>query len=52
MFLQNLAAFTETLGVENAPTIVYLSCLPWEDTADRNSFIRALTGVDLRETDG
>jgi hypothetical protein len=28
MFTQNLGAFAEALGIENAPTIVYLSLVP------------------------
>lgn len=52
MFVDNLAAFTETLGVENAPTIMYLSMVPWGTASNRNAFIRALTNVDLRETSG
>jgi len=45
MFINNLGAFTETLGVENAPTIVYLSMVPWPDNGTRNDFIEALTGI-------
>lgn len=47
VFIDNLGAFTETLGVENAPTIVYLSLVPWVDVQDRNDFIRALTGKEV-----
>lgn len=46
---RNLAAFTEALGVENAPTIISLSLVPWKDDDDRNSFIKALTNVDIKE---
>ena len=28
MFVKNLSAFTEALGVENAPTIVHMSLIP------------------------
>ena len=47
---RNLAAFTEALGVENAPTIVHLSLVPWPSDEERNAFIKALTGIDQRET--
>jgi len=49
MFVRNLAAFTEALGVENAPTIMYLSLVPWNSDDDRNEFIRQLTNKDFRE---
>lgn len=48
MIERNLAAFTEALGVENAPAIVYFSMLGWESDQDRNDFISALTGLDFR----
>lgn len=48
MFERNLAAFTEALGVENAPAIVYFSMIGWETDQDRNDFISALTGRDFR----
>lgn len=50
MFDRNLAAFTEALGVENAPTIVYMSLVPWPSDEARNEFIKQLTGVDIRES--
>ena len=43
MFIQNLGAFTEALGLENAPTVVYLSLVPWPSVEERDDFIRALT---------
>lgn len=46
---RNLAAFTEALGVENAPTIVYLSLVPWPTDEARNDFIKALTRIDMKE---
>lgn len=49
MFIRNLAAFTDALGVENAPTIVALSQVPWPDDDSRNEFIKALTNMDMRE---
>lgn len=50
MFDRNLAAFTEALGVENAPTIVYMSLVPWPSDDARNEFIKKLTGVDIKES--
>lgn len=47
-FERNLAAFTDALGVENAPTIVYLSLVPWPDDHSRNEFIKALTRIDMK----
>lgn len=47
MFIKNLAAFTDALGVENAPSIVHLSKVPWPDDTTRDSFIQALTGVNM-----
>lgn len=52
MFIDNLAAFTEALGVENAPTIFHLSMVPWPDTETRDQFIRELSGYDPRTADG
>jgi len=49
MFIRNLAAFTEALGVENAPTIMYLSMVPWPSDDDRNEFIKILTGRNMQE---
>lgn len=48
-FERHLAAFTEALGVENAPSIVYLSLVPWPNDEARNEFIRGLTQVDMKE---
>lgn len=47
MFLSNLGAFTETLGVENAPIVLHLSMVPWPDETTRDGFIKALTNVDM-----
>lgn len=49
MFIRNLAAFTEALGVENAGTIFALSKVPWPDDQNRDEFIKYLTGVSIRE---
>ena len=44
MFISHLAAFTEALGVENAPIIMSLATVPWPSEADRDQFITELTG--------
>jgi len=49
MFIRNLAAFTDALGVQNAPTIVALSQVPWPSDDARNEFIYNLTGVSIVE---
>jgi len=49
MFTQNLGAFTDALGIENAPSIVYLSLVPWPTDDDRDEFISILT---RKETNG
>ena len=48
MFIDNLAVFSDALGVENAPTVVYLSLVPWPDPDVRDDFIMDLTGRDPR----
>lgn len=48
-FVENASAFTEALGVRQAPLIVWLSMVPWEPD-DRDSFIRSMTG--RRNDDG
>lgn len=47
MFVSNLDAFTNALGIENAPTIMELSLVPWPDEATRDDFIKSLTGYDM-----
>jgi hypothetical protein len=49
MFTRNLADFTDALGVENAPTILYLSLIPWPSDDDRVDFIRHLTNISMRD---
>jgi hypothetical protein len=49
MFVRNLAAFTEALGVENAGTIFALSQMPWPDDNNRDEFIKYLTNKSVRE---
>lgn len=46
MFIKNLGAFTEALGLENAPSAVYLSLVPWPSEEDRDEFIRILTRTE------
>ena len=50
-FIDDLDAFTQALGVENAPTIVHLALVPWPDADTRNDFIAKLTNIDLRYED-
>ena len=50
-FIRHLAAFTQALGVENAPTIFSLAQIGWPDDQTRNAFIKDLTGVDFKEMD-
>lgn len=49
MFIRNLAAFTDALGVENAPTIVTLSLIPWPSDDSRDEFIKNLTGISIKD---
>jgi len=41
--MRNAAAFTEAFGVQNAPLVVWMSMVPWEDE-DRDFVIDTLTG--------
>lgn len=43
-FIDNAAAFTEAFGVEHAPTVVWLSMIPWQSADHRSEFIRKATG--------
>lgn len=47
--LRNIAAFTDALGVENAPTVMFMSSLPWPSDDSRNEFIEELTGISMKE---
>lgn len=49
MFVRNLAAFTDALGVENAGMIFSLAQMPWADDHDRDQFIKYLTGRSVRD---
>ena len=48
-WVRNLDAFTQTLGVENAPTIFTLAKVPFPKDDDRDQFIMDLTGVNMHE---
>jgi len=50
-FTRNLAAFTQAMGVENAPAIFTFSRVGWADDQQRDTFINDLTGVDLTESE-
>ena len=47
LFGRNLAAFTDALGVENAPIIWEFSTMPWPDDTTRDQFIKAHTNIDM-----
>lgn len=49
-FMENAAAFTEAFGVQQAPLVVWLSLMPWENREDRDNFIYATTGVKASGT--
>lgn len=44
MLADNIGAFTDALGVENAPIVLWLSTVPWDGPEDRDAFIATLTG--------
>lgn len=48
-FIRDLAAFTEALGVQNAPMIMSLAMVPWNDDQQRDQFISDLTNVSYKE---
>ena len=48
MFVRNLEAFTLALGVQNAPSVIALSQVPWPNDDLRNEFIQKLTGVSIK----
>lgn len=48
-FIRHLAAFTQALGVENAPLVFTLAKAPWRDDDERDEFIKDFTGLDMRE---
>ena len=48
-FIRHLAAFTQALGVENAPAVFSLASIGWKDDEQRDEFIKDFTGIDMRE---
>ena len=50
-WVDDLAAFTDALGLENAPTTVHLALVPWPTPDVRDEFILKLTGKDPRFDD-
>lgn len=48
-WVRNLDAFTQALGVENAPAIFTFARVPFADDDDRDEFIKGLTGMNMRE---
>jgi len=44
-FIEDVTAFTEALGPENAPIVLPLAAVHWPDAAARDEFIGALIGV-------
>ena len=47
--VRNLAAVTGALGVENAPTVMFMSMFPFKDDDSRNDFIHDLTDISMTE---
>jgi hypothetical protein len=47
-FIRDLAAFTEALGVQNAPIIMEFAKMPWQSDEERDQFIVQLTGVYMK----
>jgi hypothetical protein len=48
-WIRDIAAFTEALGVQNAPLIMALSLVPWNDDAQRDQFISDFSNVSYKE---
>ena len=48
-FIRHLAAFTQALGVENAPAIFTFAQIGWPTDEVRDSFIRDLTTIDMKD---
>jgi hypothetical protein len=51
MFIENVARFTEALGVEAAPIVMHLSLVAWPDSDTRDQFILDFTGINPRAGD-
>ena len=43
-FFDNVDAFANSLGYENAGVVMHLSQIPWETPEDRDEFIFQITG--------
>jgi hypothetical protein len=48
-WIRHLDAFTQALGVENAPAIFTFAQVGWKDDQTRDEFIKDLAGVDMTE---
>ena len=47
-FFDHLDKFGNSLGYENFGIAFCLSTVPWQSTDDRDSFIRSITGQDVK----
>ena len=47
-FVRHAAAFTDAMGVENAPFILFMARIPWPSDQERDDFIKGLTGKEPR----
>lgn len=47
--VEDLDAFTRAFGVENAPMVVHFAMLPWASGAQRDQFIKDVTGINLAQ---
>jgi hypothetical protein len=47
-FFDHLDKFGNSLGYDNIPTAICLSMVPWQSTEDRDMFIMAITGEDVK----
>ena len=47
-FFDHLDKFGNSLGPENFGIAFCLSTVPWNTTEDRDSFIRSITGQDVK----
>lgn len=49
MLVRNIDAFVRAFGIENAPIVMSFSTLPWQSDEQRDSFIKDVTGINLRQ---
>lgn len=47
-FFDHLDKFVNSLGYDNFGIAFCLSTVPWNTTEDRDSFIRSITGQDVK----